>query len=247
MRLRLDVAYHGAGFKGWQSQACGNAVQDHLENAFAALCGEPVCLQGAGRTDAGVHAEAQSAHADVPADRMPLRQWPGALNAHLPAAIRIMGAQEVSTDFHARFSAIGKIYRYTIWNGPALPPLERDRVWHVPGAIDPERLAGACGLFTGTHDFAAFSARRRPEPRQTVRSVHAIHCEVAGSKIQLTFEGGGFLYKMVRILAAAAIRHAAGRVTLEELAERLASGTPRFLQTAPACGLCLVKVVYRVS
>jgi len=215
-----------------------------LEKAFLALCQEHITVHGAGRTDAGVHAEAQCAHADVPSGRLSLREWLLALNAHLPDAIRVMKIQEASIDFHARFSAKGKIYRYTVWNGSALHPLIKDRAWHVPGSLDSEKLHRACKLFTGTHDFAAFSLRRSNTPEQTVRTIHAIENQVSTGKIDLTFEGEGFLYKMVRILSAAIIRHASGRVEIEELAAQLGSASPAFMHTAPAVGLCLVRVVY---
>ncbi|NDG72034.1 MAG: tRNA pseudouridine(38-40) synthase TruA, partial [Proteobacteria bacterium] len=242
MRLQLEIAYHGSGINGWQSQACGNTVQDYLEKAFLVLCREHITVHGAGRTDAGVHAEAQCAHADVPSGRLSLREWLLALNAHLPDAIRVMKIQEASIDFHARFSAKGKIYRYTIWNGSALHPLMKDRAWHVPGSLDFEKLHRACELFTGTHDFAAFSLSRSNTPEQTVRTIHAIENQVSTGKIDLTFEGEGFLYKMVRILSAAIIRHASGRVEIEELAAQLGSASPAFMHTAPAVGLCLVRV-----
>jgi tRNA pseudouridine38-40 synthase len=244
MRLQLEIAYHGAGINGWQSQACGKTVQDYLQKAFFALCQEHITVHGAGRTDAGVHAEAQCAHADVPNGRLSLREWLLALNAHLPDAIRVMKIEEASSDFHARFSAKGKIYRYTIWNGPALHPLMKDRAWHVAGSLDFEKLHRACELFTGTHDFAAFSLRRSNTPEQTVRTIHAIENQVSTGKIDLTFEGEGFLYKMVRILSAAIIRHASGRVEIEELAAQLGSASPAFMHTAPAAGLCLVRVIY---
>lgn len=244
MRLKLEIAYHGAGLNGWQSQVCGNTVQDYLEKAFLALCRERIPVHGAGRTDAGVHAEAQCAHADVPRERLSLREWLPALNAHLPDSIRVMKIHEAPSDFHARFLAKGKIYRYTVWNGPALHPLMKDRAWHVPGSLDFEKLQRACELFTGTHDFAAFSLRRSDAQEQTVRTVHSIRAERSAEKIELTFEGEGFLYKMVRILTAAILRHANGKVEADELAAQLLAGTPAFAHAAPAAGLCLVRVIY---
>ena len=244
MRLQLQIAYHGGALNGWQSQTCGNTVQDYLEKAFLALCRERIPVHAAGRTDAGVHAEAQCAHADVPNDRLSLREWLPALNAHLPDSIRVMKITEAPGDFHARFSAKGKIYRYTVWNGPALHPLMKDRAWYVPGALEFEKLQRACELFTGTHDFAAFSLRRSNGPEQTVRTIHSIEHQIAEQKIELIFEGEGFLYKMVRILSAAIIRHASGKVEIDELAVQLRSTTPAFMHTAPAAGLCLVRVIY---
>ena len=247
MRLLLEIAYHGADFNGWQSQAGGNTIQDRLESAFAALGESQASVHGSGRTDAGVHARAQRAHVDVGEGRFTPREWQSAVNAHLPRSIRVMEVLEVAPDFHARFSAIGKIYTYTIWNGPAVHPMLADRAWHVPWPIDPARLEAACRLFTGTHDFAAFSARRLKEPESTTRTIHRIDPGFHGPEIRLRFEGTGFLYKMVRILTAAAVRHAVGRCALEELGERLRKGSPAFCHTAPAAGLCLEKVLYPVA
>src|SRR5688500_14519371 len=112
MRIKLTLAYDGRPFSGWQSQADGGGGQDHLERAFARLCGERVVVQGAGRTDAGVHAREQIAHADVPPGQRPVRAWPLALNAHLPPEVRVMRAQRVRDDFHAQFDARGKVYVY---------------------------------------------------------------------------------------------------------------------------------------
>ena len=244
MRLLLEIAYHGAGLNGWQSQAGGNTVQDVLEKAFQSLGEHEVSIQGSGRTDAGVHANAQQAHVDVTGCRFTPREWLAALNAHLPRAIRIMAIREVPGDFHARFSAIGKIYNYTVWNAPTSHPMLADRSWHVPWKLDTDSLRAACSLFVGTHDFAAFSGRRTKNPENTTRTIHRIDADFDGPKIELRFEGGGFLYKMVRILAAAIIRHAAGRCGSEELAARLRDGSPTFCHTAPANGLCLEKVLY---
>jgi tRNA pseudouridine38-40 synthase len=244
MRLRLEIAYHGAGHSGWQSQAGGGSVQDAVERAFQALLPEGARVHGAGRTDAGVHAAAQTAHADVPDNRLSPREWLRALNAHLPPSIRIMSATQAPTEFHARFSAVSKVYTYRIWNAPALHPMERDRAWHVPTHIDPEALRSAATLFTGTHDFASFSAKREPPPHSTIRTIHSIDMETDGPSISLTFTGDGFLYKMVRILTAACIRLAQRKAPLATLQSLLENGTPRFTHTAPAHGLCLVRVDY---
>jgi tRNA pseudouridine38-40 synthase len=122
-----------------------------------------------------------------------------------------------------------------------------DRSWQVHWKLDPDSIRAACSLFEGSHDFAAFSARRTKEPEHTVRTIHRIEADFDGPKIELRFEGGGFLYKMVRILAAAITRHAAGRCRLEELTTRLRTGAPAFCHTAPACGLRLEKVLYPSS
>lgn len=244
MRLRFTVAYHGGDFSGWQSQIGGGTVQDALEKAFATITGTRIVVQGAGRTDAGVHAIAQCAHADVPDHSLPPDRWLRALNSHLPQGVRVMTTAAARPGFHARFSAKGKIYRYSIWNNPSMLPTERDRAWHVPHAVDPALLRLACNTFIGTHDFAAFSANRRNDPRSTIREITAIQCSQRGPRITLTFHGTGFLYKMVRMLTAAAIRCATGRIDLADLRSRLTSRTPRWNIVAPAEGLCLVRVRY---
>lgn len=244
MRLRLTVAYDGAQFSGWQSQAHGKAVQDALEQAFQLLCGRPTIVHGAGRTDAGVHAIGQSAHVDVPDGRLALGNWLGAVNAHLPQGVRVMRLQKAAPDFHARFSARGKVYRYTVWNGPVLPPLLIDRAWHVPGKLDMDLMRSACVGFTGRHDFAAFCARGSKAPEPTTRTVPAIRVTRKGPEIAMTFHGEGFLYKMVRMLTASAVRCAAGRIPLQELQHRLDNAGPRINHVAPAGGLCLVRVTY---
>jgi len=244
MRLRMTVAYDGTQFSGWQSQAHGKAVQDALESAFRRLCGGHIVVHGSGRTDAGVHAEGQSAHADVPDDRLPIVSWLPALNAHLPHGVRVMNLKKARPDFHARFSARGKIYRYMIWNGPVLPPLLINRAWHVPGPLDPGLLRSACECFTGRHDFAAFCARRTRAAEPTTRTVTSIRPARKGLGLTLTFEGDGFLYKMVRMLAASAVRCAAGRLPLDEVRRLLKEAGPRTSQVAPAAGLCLIRVLY---
>jgi len=244
MRLRMSVAYDGTQFSGWQSQAHGKAVQDALEAAFRLLCGGRVVVHGSGRTDAGVHAEGQSAHVDVPDDRLPVGEWLAAVNANIPRGVRVMSLRKAAPDFHARFSASGKIYRYSIWNGPVMPPLLIDRAWHVPGKLDPDLLKTACASLTGRHDFAAFCARGSKAPEPTTRTVSAIRLSRKGPAWTLTFEGDGFLYKMVRMLAASAVRCALGRFPLDELCRLLKDAGPRTSHVAPAEGLCLVRVLY---
>src|SRR5438067_13518015 len=127
-RLKFIVAYDGAPFAGWQSQSHRNTVQDHLERAFERIAGTSVRVHGAGRTDAGVHALAQCAHADV--TRAAPIEWQSALNANLPHEIRVMKCSRAAASFHARFSATGKIYTYRIWNDPIQSPFEIGRSWH---------------------------------------------------------------------------------------------------------------------
>ncbi len=243
-RLKLVVAYDGASFAGWQSQSHRNTVQDHLERAFERITGRPVRVHGAGRTDAGVHALAQFAHADVikflPADR-----GIKALNALLPSAIRVLRCRYVSHDFHARLSAKGKIYRYRIWAAPILAPFEYRRAWHIAQPLDLRTLKSAAKRFVGTHDFAAFAANRGKPELSTIRTINSVCVRQKGPSVTIEFDGNGFLYKMVRLMVGALVKCAVGKMPIEEITSRLRSGkieSARF--AAPAEGLYLVRVRY---
>lgn len=174
LRLKLVIAYDGRPFRGWQSQATKDAVQDHLEAAFANTIGEKVSVQGSGRTDAGVHALAQIAHADVPAARLEVGAWQGALNNFLPPEIRVLRVTRAAPDFHARFDARGKIYTYRIWNASYLFPLEIGRVWHMPSPLDLDVLRAGMQLLEGKHDFAGFAANRAPGTPRRIRCAPSI-------------------------------------------------------------------------
>jgi tRNA pseudouridine38-40 synthase len=244
VRLKLLLSYDGRPFDGWQSQRSGGAVQDHLERAIATIAGRPVRVHGASRTDAGVHALGQVAHADVPRGREP-RAWVEAINGNLPPEVRVLRVTRVSKAFHARFSAAGKIYRYRVFAGQVLPPLEIGRVWHKPGGIDRGVLDRALRVFEGRHDFAAFCANRGKPGEDTVRVLHRTRLVGRGECYELVFEGEGFLYKMVRMLAAAAVRVAQGRGRVDDLERLLAEpGGASVREVAPACGLYLVRVLY---
>ena len=240
MRLKLIVAYDGRPFRGWQSQAGGKTIQDFLESAFAKICGERVAVHGAGRTDAGVHALAQCAHAEVPARKL---DWLVALNGNLPREIRVMRCTKARADFHARFSARGKIYAYRIWNAPVLPPFDFGRAWHLGSKLDFGVMKNAAAQFCGTHDFAAFAANRGHPPKTTVRTIHALDARQRGSLITLTFSGDGFLYKMVRLMTGALVRVARGQENPGWISELLA-GRGKCSFAAPADGLCLQRVIY---
>ncbi len=241
MRLRLVIAYDGSGFRGWQSQKGGGAVQDHLEAAFAKLCGEPVTVHGAGRTDAGVHALAQCAHADVP--RRQGIDWTAALNANLPREIRVLRCAPARADFHARYSAKGKIYDYRIWNGPVLSPFELRRAWHLPMALDIEAMRRAARAFEGAHDFKAFAANRGKPEHDTVRTIYKVAIRKKGPLITIRFQGNGFLYKMVRLMTGALIKTAQGAAPASSIETYLA-GSTKCPFAAPAEGLYLVRVIY---
>ena len=249
-RLKLTIAYDGRPFCGWQSQAGGNAVQDFLEAAFVKLYGKRIPLHGSGRTDAGVHALAQTAHVDVPRDKMRSTGWMAALNAHLPPEIRVLRCQWVKPDFHARFATKGKRYIYRIWNGPVFVPHEIGHAWHVFRPLDMERLRRGAKLLTGTHDFGGFAANRGVPCLDTVRTIRNIDIKGrSGGLITLTFEGDGFLYKMVRLLTGSLVRVAQGKAELEWLGAFLTPPEPgkpwkKTSCAAPAEGLYLARVLY---
>jgi tRNA pseudouridine38-40 synthase len=243
-RLKLIVAYDGAPFAGWQSQSHRNTVQDHLERAFERVTGRSVRVHGAGRTDAGVHALAQCAHVDV-LKFLPADHWIEALNALLPSAIRVLRCRYVSPEFHARLSAKGKIYRYRIWTAPILPPFEYRRTWHVARPLDLTVIKATAKHFVGTHDFAGFAANRGKPEKSTVRTIHSVRVRQNGPCVTMEFDGDGFLYKMVRLIAGALVECALGKVRIEDVIARLKSsetGSARF--AAPAEGLSLVRVRY---
>src|SRR5512134_190943 len=153
--LRITLAYDGTRFVGWQRQADGESIQGLLEDALARFEGVPVTVQGAGRTDAGVHALGQVASARV-GFAHDARTLTRALNAHLPADVRVVAVEDVEDGFHARFSASGKTYRYQIRNTAVADPFDRAFVWHLPEPLSIATMNSAAGLLVGMHDFSAF-------------------------------------------------------------------------------------------
>ena len=252
MRLKLRIAYDGRPYQGWQSQACGNTVQDFLLRALEVVAKQPVKLQGAGRTDTGVHALGQIAHFDPPpALGMTPANWVAAFNSKLPATIRVMACEEVPAEFHSRFLAVGKTYHYDLCTEPVLPPLQAGLAWHVPRLADSGLLARALELFLGRHDFHAFAAYRGNEQPDMdwFRTLQRAEVEPLADGYRITFVGTGFLYKMVRFLTGAAVRAAHGRLPLVALAALLdqAPGLPlgKAPDCAPADGLYLREVIYQ--
>lgn len=242
-RLKLIIAYDGFPFRGWQSQTGGNTVQDHLEAAFAKICQARIAIHGAGRTDAGVHALGQCAHADVPRGALAPAKWISALNANLPREIRVLKCVRVPHTFHARFFAKGKIYTYRICNSEVHPPFELHRSWHLPGKLDLAALQSAAEKLIGKHDFAAFAANRGVPVKDTVRTLRAIKIRRRGEIVTVVFEGTGFLYKMARLLTGSMVRCAQHRAEPGWIGELLA-GREKTSFAAPAGGLCLTRVLY---
>lgn len=243
IRLKCTIAYDGAPFLGWQTQKDGNTVQDFLQKAFEKICAQRVAVHGSGRTDAGVHALRQCAHADVESGRLPLAKWPMALNAQLPQKIRVLRCTRVADDFHARYSATGKLYTYRIWNNPVRSPFEIGRAWHLPVKLDLVALRVAAELLTGTHDFAAFAANRGKPPLTTVRTIQRVTICKTGSLITIAWHGDGFLYKMARLLTGSIVRCAQGRAEIGWIRSLMANEMKTSF-AAPADGLYLTRVFY---
>jgi len=242
MRLRLVIAYDGSGFRGWQSQAGGGAVQDHLEAAFAQVCGRRIRVHGAGRTDAGVHALGQCAHVDI--EREGEIDWTAALNANLPREIRVLRCRRAGADFHARYSAKGKIYLYRLWNAPVLSPFELRRAWHLPEPLDIGAMRQAARALEGEHDFKAFAANRGKPEQDTTRTIYSAAIRKKGAVITLRFHGDGFLYKMVRLITGALVKTGQSRAPAASVAGYLRGTAGKCAFAAPAEGLYLVRVIY---
>ncbi len=246
-RLKLVVAYDGAPFAGWQSQKNGQAVQDHLERAFATVLDEKIRVHGAGRTDAGVHALGQTAHVELPSRSLDPGQWTAALNTSLDPRIRVLRCQYMPASFHARFAARGKVYRYRIWNDRILPPLEVGRAWQVARPLHLETMIAEARAFVGRHDFSSFAANRGQTEQDTHRTIEAVEVRRRGRVLTVEVSGEGFLYKMVRLMVGALVRVGWEPKRGGEIAQRLreparASANARLV--APADGLILIRVRY---
>lgn len=242
-RIHLIVEYDGTNYAGWQRQANAMTVQEQLEIAIQKLTGEHVNVSGASRTDAGVHALGQSAHFDT-GSRIPADKFSFALNTMLPPDIRVVRSEEVSPDFHSRFSGRGKRYRYLIHAAPHASALGRLTHAHVIYPLDIERMRAEAAELIGTHDFAAFAASASVV-KDTVRTIWRADIRRNGAEIELIVEGNGFLYNMVRIIAGTLIGVGSGKLEPGAIRRAIASGDRLDLGiTAPAKGLTLMEVFY---
>lgn len=198
MRVALGIEYCGTAFRGWQSQAGGGTVQDALEAALREIAGEPVGLLCAGRTDAGVHATHQVAHFETEVER-PVTAWVRGVNSHLPEGVAVRWAQPVDDEFHARFSARGRRYRYLLLNRPQRPGLWHGRVGWFHWPLELTAMQDACGRLLGEHDFSAFRAAgcQAKSPVKTMTRAEVRQC---GNLFVFDFEASAFLHHMVRNL-----------------------------------------------
>ncbi|HKW19452.1 MAG TPA: tRNA pseudouridine(38-40) synthase TruA [Terriglobales bacterium] len=246
--LKLTLAYDGTDFSGWQVQPGAETVQGTLASMIGRITGENVLPQGSGRTDAGVHALGQIAtfqtNSSIPAVNLVI-----ALNDVLPAAIRVIAAEEAAAEFHARKSARGKTYRYRIFREAICSPFLARYVWHYPYPLDEEAMQQAAPLVEGEHDFTSFAAvdpeRKREEGLSNVRKIFSSQWRREGCELIYEVRGNGFLHHMVRNLVGTFLLVGKGTLKPEnvrriiEERNRAAAGA-----TVPACGLYLVSVEY---
>ena len=247
VKFKLTIAYDGTAYEGWQMQKTGTGVQQKVEEALAKLFPSKPRLHSSSRTDTGVHALGMVAHFEVPQQecKMDSRKLALALNAWLPEDIRVYSAARAPDKFNARFDAKGKQYRYFVWNHPAMNPLIRGTVWHVPRPLDLRAMRAAMPLFVGKHDFKSFAANRNYEMESTVRTVTRCSFKKNGSLLTFTIEGDGFLYKMCRGIVGTIVQVGLGKFPASEIKQMLAQKDRRVAgMTAPAHGLVLWKVFY---
>ncbi len=243
-RYKLTLEYDGTEFVGWQWQDNGFSVQQALEQAVTAFCGETVRVHGAGRTDAGVHALGQTCHLDLARDAAP-EKLRDALNAHLrPHRISVLAAQEVAADFDARRSAIARIYHYRIVNRRTPLALDLNRAWQISRVLDAEAMARAAGRLVGHHDFTSFRAAacQAPSPMKTLESFDVTSQE---AEIRLTARAGSFLHHQMRAMVGSLVMVGEGRWPEAEISDVLAAcDRSRAGPNAPPWGLYLEAVLY---
>lgn len=241
--IALTIQFDGTAYHGWQRQNNAFSVQQAIESALSRITGAPVTVTGCGRTDAGVHALRYVCNFLTEA-RMPAERFAPALNSVLPCDIRCLAAADVPKSFHARFSAIGKRYRYLIDHAPVGDVFLRDRAWQYRYPLDFAQMQRACDAFIGKHDFAAFCASGS-EVSNTVREIYSLTLERQGSLILMEVYGNGFLYNMVRIIAGTLVWVGSGKICAEQIAEIIDKRDRKLAGiTAPPQGLYLQEVLY---
>ncbi|MFZ5863080.1 MAG: tRNA pseudouridine(38-40) synthase TruA [Nitrospirota bacterium] len=244
--LRLVIEYDGTNYHGWQRQAVAATIQGTIEAAIARIGGKRAVVTGAGRTDAGVHAEAQVAHVQTRAALDPAT-WRRALNAVLPDDVKVRSVEYAPPGFHARFSAVGKRYRYRLLNRPTPSPLERRTAWHVPQPLNLVAMRRAASALIGRRDFRTFQGAdsAHGEGHDTVCTLSRCAIRMRGEIVAIEVDGDRFLKYMVRNIVGTLVEIGLGRRAASGMSDLLASGDRRLAGiTAPAHGLTLVEVYY---
>ena len=243
MNIKVVLEYDGTNFAGWQQQARGRTVEAELKKALRSILGQDLTVYGAGRTDAGAHAEGQVANFHTDGRIAPQRLM-AALNARLPDDVAVLSAESVPDDFHARYSARWRRYRYRYLDRAARPTLERGRCWHVRGRLDEAAMSKAAAALTGKHDWTSFCSASEPAGRR-VREMRSATVARRGEFVELELVGEGFLRGMVRSIAGALAEVGRGKRPPRWVGEVLrARDRGQASRTAPAAGLTLMEVIY---
>ena len=243
---KMTITYDGSNYGGWQIQPNAISIQSLIEKALNSLLKKETPVTGSGRTDAGVHALEQVAHFFTE-ERQDLYRLSHALNGILPHDIRILEVLEVPADFHARYSATGKIYHYHLHCDKILNPFTRLYSWKVPHKVNLLTLEKAIPLFIGKKDFTAFAneGHKGAASKNGIRTLHRLDMIQEQGGVRLEFEGDGFLYKMVRNITGTLLDISAGHIACERIEEIFSSKDRKKAgKTAPPQGLFLVKVHY---
>ncbi|MCR5690628.1 MAG: tRNA pseudouridine(38-40) synthase TruA [Eubacterium sp.] len=242
MNYRMVIQYDGSRYKGWQRQKGKDkkdTIQGRIEQVLTKQCGREIEIQGAGRTDAGVHAKGQVASFFTD-QTLTLEE----VNYYLPEDIRILSLREAGPRFHARLNARGKVYEYRLLKKGHYNVFLRRYAWQMKEDLDLDLMREASQIFLGSHDFAGYCTRASKK-KSTVRRVEDIQVIESEGEILLRFRGNGFLYNMVRILTGTLVDVASGKMSLDQAREALEEGERSLAgDTAPAQGLTLVEVLY---
>lgn len=241
-RVLFTIEYLGTRLSGWQRQSNAPSVQQHIEEALEKIFKQPVIIEGAGRTDAGVHALAQRAHADLPF-HIPHRGLLLGINTLLPEDIRIKSVSETADDFHCRFHARIKTYLYQIWNGTTVSVFHKETHAFVPSKLDVAAMKEAAVALVGKHDFRSYTVPE-PEVTSTWRTIHAIEVSDRRPRVEIRVSANGFLRYMVRRITGLLIQIGTGAMPVSATRNALEPSFAESRWTAPANGLILENVSY---
>lgn len=243
-RYKITLSYLGTNYCGWQNQKNGVSVQQVVEDAFTKLFAAKTSVTASGRTDAGVHAEGQVAHLDadttIPAEKIPF-----AVNKMLPEDIRVLSCEQTSDDFHARYGAKEKTYKYCLYVSPHINPLKNGTAERIGVKLNIAEMKRAAEAIVGKHDFKCFEAAGS-SVKNTIRTVKKIDIAAEGNDITVSVTGDGFLYNMVRIITGTLVDVGKGKINADDMEKIISSGDRTLSgKTLPAKGLTLISVEYK--
>lgn len=241
--IKLTIEYEGTNYSGWQRQKNSKTIQQLVEESIQVIAGSPIQVIGCSRTDAGVHAKGFVGNFNTDCS-IPEEKFKDAMNSKLPEDIVILNSEEVSEGFHSRYSAIGKVYSYTILNRTVPSAIDRNLVYHYKRPLDYDAMQCACDYYLGEHDFSAFRSTGS-SVKTSIRNIKKAYFQRNGERLIFTTEGDGFLYNMVRIMVGTLIEVGIGKLKPEDILDIINSKDRSMAgNTAPASGLCLEAVYY---